>query len=100
MIYDILKDITQWHKHMKFIFEWKKYFTRECSEQVKSFFHVKISFICSSQWVVFFLLHRYECFKITLILQCSNRRNDVSDIFITEDMQNTVCHSYPRYSFI
>ena len=49
---------------MKFIFEWKKYFTSECSEGVKSFFHEKINFICSSQCVIFFLLHiRYECFE-------------------------------------
>ena len=27
-----IEDITLWHEHMKFIFEWKKYFMSECSE--------------------------------------------------------------------
>ena len=62
-----IEDITQWHEHMKFIFEWKKYFASEPSKQVKSFFYKKINFICPSQHVIFFLLHRYmtlyECFK-------------------------------------
>ena len=40
----------------------KKYFASERSERVKSFFHSKINFICSSQRVIF-LLHRYECFE-------------------------------------
>ena len=33
-----IADITPWCKHIKFIFEWKKEFTSECSEQVTSFF--------------------------------------------------------------
>ena len=41
----------------------KKYFTSERSEQVKSFFHEKTNVICSNQRVIFFLLHRYECFE-------------------------------------
>ena len=41
-----IEDITRWREHMKFIFEWKKYFTSEHSEQVKSFFHEKINFLC------------------------------------------------------
>ena len=57
------ENITRWGEHMKFIFEWKKYFTSEHSEQVKSFFHEKINFICSSQRAIFFLLHRYKCFE-------------------------------------
>ena len=57
------EDITRWCEHMKFIFEWKKSFKSERSEQVKSFFHKKINFICSSQRAIFFLLHRYECFE-------------------------------------
>ena len=40
-----IEDITRWSEHMKIIFEWKKYFT------------------ISSQRVIFFLLHRYECFE-------------------------------------
>ena len=48
---------------MKFIFEWKKYFTSERSERVKSFFHKKINFISSNHRVIFFLLHRYQCFE-------------------------------------
>ena len=43
-----IEDITWWREDMKFIFEWKKYFTSECSERVKSFFHKKINFICSN----------------------------------------------------
>ena len=37
---------------MKFIFEWKKHFTSECSEQKKYFFHQKINFISSNQRVM------------------------------------------------
>ena len=48
---------------MKFIFEWKKYFVSEHSERVIFFFHEKINFICSNKRVIFFLLHRYECFE-------------------------------------
>ena len=55
-----MEDYTWWREHMKLIFDWKKYFTSERSERVKSFFHKKINFICSSQRVIFFLLHRYE----------------------------------------
>ena len=58
-----IEDITQGCEDMKFIFEWKNYFTSECSERVKFFFHEKMNFISSSQHVIFFLLHRYECFE-------------------------------------
>ena len=64
----------------------EKYFTSERNERVKSLFHEKTNFICSSQDVIFFLLHRYECFEKSLILQCPKQRNDVSDIFTSEDM--------------
>ena len=37
--------------------------TSERSERVKFFFHENINFISSSQQVIFFLLHRYECFE-------------------------------------
>ena len=47
-------DITRWREHVKIIFE-------------------KINFTCSNQLVIFFLLHRYECF---------------SDIFTSKDMEN------------
>ena len=70
---------------MRFIFEWKKYFKSEGSERVKSFFHEKINFICSSHGVIFFLLHRYECFKNK---NDEKQRNGVSDIFTSEDMEN------------
>ena len=77
---------------MKFIFEWKKYFSSERSERVKYFFHEKKNFICSIQNVIFFLLHRYECFgekktkmisKSVFILR-EKQRNEVGDIFTTE----------------
>ena len=57
------EDITRWREDMKFIFEWKNYFTSECSERVKFFFLEKINFISSRQRVIFYLLHRYECFE-------------------------------------
>ena len=76
--------------YMRFIIEWKKYFKSECCERVKSFFHEKINFICSSQGVIFFLLHRYKCFenKKTRCKTKKKQRNDVSDTFTSEDMEN------------
>ena len=91
LTYYYIEDITRWRENMKFIFEWKKYYTSECNERVKSFFHQKINFICSSQRVIFFLLHRCECFenkKKTRRKTKEKQRNDVSDIFTSEDMQN------------
>ena len=87
---------------MKFMFEWKKYITSKCNERVKSFFHEKINFTCSSQRAIFFLLHRYECFenkKKTRRKTKEKQRNDVSDIFTSEDMKN-VTHEYPGCSFM
>ena len=66
---------------MKFIFEWKKYFTSERIERVKSFFHSKINFICSMQRVIFFLLQNRRKTK-------EKQRNDVSDIVTSEEMEN------------
>ena len=77
-----IEDITRWREHMKFIFEWKKYFTSERSKRVKSFFHEKINFICSSQRVIFFILHRYECFenkkkliRLTFVIELIRKTN-------------------------
>ena len=53
---------------MKFIFEWKKYFTGERSE--------------------YYNYTDKSVLKITLILQCPKQRNDFSDIFTSEDMEN------------
>ena len=64
---------------MKFIFKCKKYFK------------ILINFICSSQRVIFFLLYRYECFKNikkTRRKAKEKQRNDISDIFTSEDMEN------------
>ena len=85
-----IEDITWWREHTKFTFEWKKYFTSESSEQMKYIFHEKINFICSSQRVIFFLLHRYECFenKNYKVSALEKQRNDVSDIFTSENMEN------------
>ena len=60
----------------------------------------KINFICSSQRVIFFLLHRYECFKNkkTRRKTKDKQRNDVSDIFTSKVWK--ICHSYPGCSFI
>ena len=41
----------------------------------KSFFHKKINFICSNQRVIFFLLHRYECFENKKKLDKKQRKN-------------------------
>ena len=100
------EDIARWNEDMKFIFEWKKDFTCSLRSLVKSFFHEKINFISSNQRVIFYILHRYECFEIKknyllVIFQYSypplpptrrktkeNLRNDISDIFTSEDMEN------------
>ena len=64
----------------------------------KKVFHEKINFISSSQRVIFCLLHRYECFE--------NKKNgrktkeDVSDIFTSEDMSNISLVSYLVCSFV
>ena len=58
-----IEDITRWFEDMKFIFEWRKYFKSERSSLVKYFFHEKMNFISSNQRVIFFLLHRCECFE-------------------------------------
>ena len=64
---------------MKFIFEWKKYFTRERSEDKLRMFKPTCNF----------LLHRYECFeKKTRRKTKDKQRNYVSDIFTSEDMEN------------
>ena len=66
-----IENITRWRERMKFIFEWKKYFTSER---------------------IFFLLHSYECFenkKKTRRKTKEKQRNDVSDIFTSEDMENS-----------
>ena len=77
-----IEDITLWCKHMKFVFKWKKL----CS-LMTCFFHKKINFICSSQHVIF-LLHRYECFEKKKQKTKKKQKNDVSDIFTSEDMEN------------
>ena len=70
-------------------FMWKKYYMSERSKRVKYFFHGKIYFISSNQRVIFFLLHTdMSVSKITLILQCPKQRNDICDIFTSEDMEN------------
>ena len=90
LLYSSIEDITRWREGMKFIFEWKKYFMSERSEWVKSFFHEKLNFVCSNQREIFFLLRRYECFenKKTRRKIKEKQRNDVSDIFTSEDMEN------------
>ena len=51
------------------------------------FIFEQINFICSNQSVNLFLLHRYECFENKKELD-EKQRNDVSDIFTSEDMEN------------
>ena len=77
-----IENITRWREHMNFIFEWKKYFIRSSRSLVKSFFHEKINFRCSSQRVIFFLL------KKTRRKTKEKQKNCVSDIFTSEDMEN------------
>ena len=81
---------------MKFIFEWKNYFTKERSERVKSFFHEKINFICSNQRVIFFLLHRYECFKIKIKMKNKGMTSAISSLVRIWK----ISHSYPGCSFV
>ena len=83
---------------MKFIFEWKNFF-----------FHEKINFISSSQRVIFFLLHRYECFENKKKMAAKQRKN--KGMTSAEDMENMslvsrmlkiwkICHSYPGCSYV
>ena len=45
--------------------------------------------ICSSQRVILFLLHKYECLKIKKKRKTKEKqKNDVSNIFTSEDMEN------------
>ena len=50
-----------------------------------------VNFIYSNQPVIFFLIHGYECFenKKTRRKTKEKQRNDVSDIFTSEVMENT-----------
>ena len=73
-----LENTTRWRKHMKFIFDWKKYFMSE-----------------RSQRVIFFLLHRNkkkknkkEMISKSELSAREKQRNDFSDIFTSEDMEN------------
>ena len=61
---------------------------------MKSFFHKKINFICSNQRVILFLLHRYECFenKKTRRKTKEKQRNDISDIFTSENIPDLVSY--------
>ena len=58
------------------------------------FFHEKINFLSSSQRVILFLLHRYECFENKEKWTKNKgktkekQRNDISNIFTSEDMEN------------
>ena len=60
-----VEDITRWREHMKFIYEWKNCFTSERS------IDISVSKIKKSRR------------KTT-----EKQRNDVSDIFTSEDMVN------------
>ena len=42
---------------------------------VKCFFREKINFLCSNQRVIFFLLHRHECFENKKKLDAKQRKN-------------------------
>ena len=68
-------------------FRVEKYFTNESSERVKSFVHEKINFIPSSQHVIFFYYIDMSVSKIKKNLD-EKQRNDVSDIFTREDIEN------------
>ena len=80
---------------------WKKYFNL--------FFHEKINFICSSQRVIFFLLHRYECFKnktkldkndLQKCLYFAGKTSEWCQRFFLIVRIWKICHSYPGCSFI
>ena len=70
--------------------------TYEVYHRMKKIFHLSIFLFPRENkhhmfkpTCVFLLLHRYECF----ILQCPKQRNDVSDIFTSEDMENMLLES-------
>ena len=86
---------------MKFIFEWKNYFTSERNERMKFFFHEKMNFISSSQGVIFFLLHRYECFaKILKNGRKTKEKKEMTSAISLLVKIWKVSHSYPRCSFV
>ena len=72
---------------MNFIFERKKYFTRSLRSLMQSFFHEKINFVCSNQCVILFYYIDMSVSKIKKQLD-EKQRNDDSDIFTSEDMEN------------
>ena len=67
----------------------------------KSFFHKKINFICSNQRVIFFLLHRYECFENKKKLDKKQRKNKGMTSAISSLVRIwKISHSYPGCSFV
>ena len=85
------EDITRWREHMKFISSGNILSRVSPLNEWNIFFHEKINFICSSQHEIFFTLHGYECFENKTRAEMSaqeKQKNDVSDIFTSEDMKN------------
>ena len=64
------------------------------------FFHEKMNFISSSQRVIFFLLHRYECFenKKKWTKTKEKQRNDVSESSLVKIWK--ISDSYSGCSFV
>ena len=76
LIITFIEDITQWCEDMKFIFKWKKKFMSEC--------------ISSNQHVIFFYYINMSVLKMkkTSWKTKEKQKNDVSNIFTSEDMEN------------
>ena len=72
-----------------------------CAYSWESFFHQKINFICSSQYVIFFFLYRYECFENNKKLNKKQRKNKGMTSAISSLVRIwKISHSYPGCSFV
>ena len=79
----------------------KKNFTSERNERMKSFFHEKINFECSNQRVIFFLLHRYECFENKKKIDEKQRKNkEMTSAISSLERIWKMSYSYPGCSFV
>ena len=69
--------------------------TYEVYLRVKVFFHEKINFISSSQHVIFFILHRYECFENKKIDEKQIENKGIMSAISALVRISKMCHSYP-----
>ena len=67
---------------------------------LKSFFHEKINFICSNQRVIFFLLHRYECFENKKKDEKQQKNKGMTSEISSLVRIGKISRSYPGCSFV